>query len=182
MKKILRKILNLDFSGELLSARFEHLQDNEDGTVEETNVTAIDRCQACNRPIENISDMRGTCFYCGRSCCATCHGSCEICGRTICSSCRLGFSEKNLSVCLDCRDSLERRLSYQDKLLQEKTDLERTLQICNIQMKFVELLQQNTSKTSTLLARLAEIHVAHKLAKLERKIKEEKNNGKRLLP
>jgi hypothetical protein len=182
VKKILRKILNLDLSGDLLSARLEHLQDNEDGTVEETNVTAIGRCQVCNRPIENISDIRGICFYCGRSCCVTCYGACAICKRTICENCRVGFFQSNLSVCLDCRDSLKRRLAYQDKLLQEKTDFERTLQTCNIQIKFIELLQQNTGNTSTFLAQLAEIHVAHKLAKLERRIKEEKNNGKRLLP
>jgi hypothetical protein len=182
MKKILRKILNIDLSGELLSARIENLQDNEDGTIEETNVAAIGRCQACDRPIENINDIRGTCFYCGRSCCATCHGSCAICGRTICQSCRSGFSEKNLSVCLDCGDSLEKRLAYQDKLQQEKNDFERTLQICNTQMKFIELLRQNAGKTPTLLARIAEIQIAHKLTKLERKTEEEKNNGRRLLP
>ena len=181
MRRIQRKSLNLDLAGELLSAKFEHLQDNEDGTVEEINTTSISRCQSCGRPVQ-IDEIRGTCLSCHRLTCSLCSGFCECCKRgPYCGTCRSGFSEKKLSVCISCRDILSRRLAYEDNLLREKTDFERTLQMCGAQMKFIELLRQNTGKIPALLAFLSEIQIAHKLTELGRRT-EEKNNGRRLLP
>ena len=183
MSKIFRRKINADFFGNIFFASMEQLKDNENGTIEETYLTAISRCEACNRPLEKTSEIRGRCIICGRFCCSLCVGFCSICNRgPICGSCRKGFAEKGLSVCSSCLPALKERLAHQDRLLEEKANFERTLAVYNAQIKLAQVLQQNKGKISNTLARIAQLRVARKIARLEQQLQGENGRGRKLLP
>lgn len=183
MRKIVRKILNTDFSGNVLSARAEQLTDDEAGTIEETCVTAVSRCEACGRPLEKTNEIRGVCISCGASCCSGCEGFCAICGRgPFCGHCKTGFAAKGLSVCLNCLPALRERLAHQDQFFEEKAAFERTIALCTAQLRLIHLLQYNRGRVSRTLVRVAQLRIARKLARLERQLKQENNHGKRFLP
>ncbi len=178
MSKISRRKINTDFFGNIFSVNLEQLKDNEDGTVEETHVSAIGRCHACGRPLEKTSEIRGRCIVCRQFCCSLCVGECSICKRgPICGSCREGFAERGLSVCSNCLPVLKERLAHQDRLLEGKANFERTLAGYNAQIKLAQLLQQNKGKISNTLARIAQYRVARKIARLERQFEKENNRG-----
>ncbi len=183
MRKIIRKIIERDFAGQLLSMKTERLTDDEAGTVEETNVTRIKRCEACRRPLEKTDQMRGICISCGMSCCSICHGFCAVCGcGPFCGRCKTGFPERGLSVCSDCLAVLKDRLAYQDKLLEEKASFERLIAVYTAQLKFIQLLQHNKGSISGIVSRIAQARIARKIRRLERQLEQEKKHGKRLLP
>lgn len=183
MQKILRKTLDVDFAGNILSAKTEELTDNEVGAVEETCVTAINRCQACNRPVEKIEQMRGTCIICGLSCCSICGGYCAVChAGPFCGRCKTGWAGTGLSVCSDCQSALEERQAHQDELVQRKMAFEQMVAVCNAQLKLIQLVQQNRGDVSRTLGRIGQLRVARKIARLERQLKQENGYGKRLLP
>ena len=143
MAIIIRTTINADFDGNILSANQEQLKDDEAGTIEETYLTALSRCQACGKPLEKVNEIRGRCINCGRFCCYICVGFCSICNRgPICGSCRDGFPEKGLSVCSNCLPALKKRLVHQDQLLEKKAAFERTIAVYNAQIKLVQLFQQ----------------------------------------
>jgi len=76
--KILRRIFNTDFNGNVISSKLEELNDNENGDVEELHLTSVSRCEACGRPLEKMNEIRGSCIICGRSCCSICEGFCSV--------------------------------------------------------------------------------------------------------
>ena len=183
MKKILRKILNTDLTGNILSARAEQLIDDETGTIEETHVLAVSRCEGCGRPLEKMNEIRGVCIRCGVSCCSICEGFCAICGRgPFCGRCKTGFAAKGISVCPNCLPALRERLAQQDQFLEEKAAFERTIALCTTQLRLIHLLQYNRGRVSKTLVRIAQLRIARKLARLERQLKQENNDGKRFLP
>jgi len=176
-------MLERDFAGQLLSMKTEQIVDDEAGTVEETSVMRIKRCQACHRPLEKTNEMRGVCISCGISCCSICHGFCTVCGRgPFCGRCKTGFPEKNMSVCADCLAALKDRLAYQDNLLEEKASFERLIAVYTAQLKFIQLLQHNKGSISTIVSRIAQARIARKIGRLERQLEQEKKHGRRLLP
>jgi hypothetical protein len=179
--KILKRIFNTDFNGNVISSRLEELNDNENGDVEELHLTSVSRCEACGRPLEKMNEIRGSCIICGRSCCSICEGFCAVCRRgPICGHCRTGFPEKGLSVCSNCLPTLQRRQAYQDRLLEEKVGFEQRIALCNAKLKFIQLLQHNKGRVSRALTRVAQIHIARKIARLERQLRQEDNRGRRL--
>lgn len=181
MSKIFRRKINADSFGNIFSASMEQLTDDENGTIEETYLTAVSRCEACGRPIEKTSEIR-VCISCGASCC-TCGEFCTICGRgPFCGHCKTGFPEKGLRVCPNCLPSLQERLAHQDQLLEEKANFERTLAVYHAQIKLAQVLQQNKGKISNTLARIAQLRVARKIARLEQQVERENNRGRKLLP
>lgn len=181
--KIFKRIFNTDFNGNIISSRLEELNDHENGEVEELHLTEVSRCQACGRPLEKMNEVRGTCIICGSSCCSVCEGFCSVCRcGPICGSCRIGFPEKGLSVCSSCLPALQRRLEYQDRLLEQKADFEQKIAVCNAYIKLTQFLQHNRGKVSRVVTRLAQIRVARKIARLERQLKQENNRGRQLLP
>jgi len=183
MQKILRKIVDSDFAGNVLTAKTEVLTDNEAGTVEESSVTALSRCQACDRPVEKIEQMRGTCIRCGLSCCSICGGFCAVCGAgPFCGRCKTGWAGTGLSVCSDCQSALNERQAHQDKLIERKMAFEQMVAICNAQLKLIQLVQQNRGAVSKTLGRIGQLRVARKIAHLERQLKKENGHGRRLLP
>jgi hypothetical protein len=183
MSKIFRRILNKDSDGDTLSRRTEKLIDDGAGTIKETYETSVTRCPACRRPLEKVSEMRGRCVVCSRYCCSLCAGSCSACGRgPLCGRCRTGFPEKNLSVCADCLHVLRRRLEHQDRLLTKKVAFEQTLALYQTQLRFLQLLQQDKGRISETIAGLARLRVARKIARLEKKLQQEHDDGKPLLP
>ena len=128
MRRIRRKTLVTDFLGNVISARATEIEDHEDGTIDETCLTAHSRCHACGRPLEKMGEIRGACISCGRSCCSLCVGSCAVCGSgPICGHCRTGFPERGLSVCWNCLPALKQRLVYQDQLAQNKMAFEKDI-------------------------------------------------------
>ncbi len=183
MSKISRRKINTDFFGNIFSASIEQLTDNENGTIEETYLTAVNRCDACGRPLEKMNEIRGQCIICERFCCSWCVGFCSICNRgPICGSCRKGLAEKGLSVCTNCLPTLKERLAYHDRLLEEKANFERTLAVYNAQIRLAQVLQQNKGEISNTLARIAQLRVARKIARLEKQLKGKNSRGRKLLP
>ena len=178
MRKIIRKILHTDLLGEVLSSRTEQLTDDEAGTIEESHVTAVSRCEACRRPLEKIGDSRGACVLCGRTGCSTCLGRCAVCQRLICGQCGTGFAEKNLSVCPDCLPLLRNRQAYQDRLQEDKIAFERQMALLNTKLKLIQLWQQEGGSITELVSRIAEIRVTRKIARLEQQVKGRKNHGR----
>jgi hypothetical protein len=183
VQKILRKTLHVDSAGNILSAKTEELTDDEAGTVNETCVTAVSRCQACNRPVEKIEQMRGICISCGLSCCSLCGGACAVCGAgPFCGRCKTGWAGTGLSVCSDCQAALKERQAQHDELVQRKLTFEQMVAVCNTQLKLAQVLQQNRGDVSRTLGRIGQLRVARKIARLERQLKRENGYGKRLLP
>jgi hypothetical protein len=183
MSKISRKHVSTDCGGNVFSFRVEELNDDEHGTIEENHTAIVCRCEACDRPIENTSEIHGRCVVCGNSCCSFCIGYCSICKRgPICGSCRQGFPEKGLSVCSSCLPALAARLAYEDQLIREKASFERALAVYDSQIKLAQLLQQSKTKIPRLIARVMQFRVARKIARLERQLRQGDNRGQRLLP
>ena len=178
MKRIFRRISTVDTLGRILSARVEELSDDEAGTIEETYSTALTCCEACGRSIEKVNEVRGRCSVCGQNTCSICSGFCAVCNRSLCDRCRVGFAEKSISVCSACLPLLERRQEYQDKLIEEKLDFERTMAVCNAQLKLIQLYQHNKGTLSRVILTAAELKAARKLAKMEKQLKRELDHGK----
>ena len=187
MKRINRKKIYTDFSGNPLYASEEVLKDHETGFIEETYHTAIGRCEACDRPVEKINDICGRCIQCKMLTCSFCAGTdsgfCSICKKgPICASCRQGFPAKGLHVCDDCMPVLQERLDLQDQLLIEKIAFERAATLCNLKIKLTQLLQQSQGNKSSVLAKIAQLSTAKKIARLERQMKRRDKHGQKLLP
>jgi len=183
MSKIIRRIISRDFQGKVFSSRTEQLIDNHEGTIEERYETSISRCQACGRLIEKAADSRGHCIRCGLTSCTVCSGFCSICGRgPLCGRCRTGFPEKSLSVCSECLIVLRQRLDHQDRLLQKKVAFEQTLALYQAQLRFLQLLQQDKGGVAETIAGLARMRIARKIARLEKKLQQEQDHGRPLLP
>jgi len=183
MQKIRRKMLDVDFAGNILSAKAEELTDDEAGTIEETTVTARRRCQACHRPIEKIEQMRGTCITCGLACCSLCSGYCAVCGAgPFCGRCKKGWAGTGLSVCSDCQSALKERQAQQDALVQRKVAFEQMVAVCNAQLRLLQLIHQNKGDVSRTLGRIGQLRVARKIARLERQLKQENGHDKHVLP
>lgn len=183
MRRIRRKTLMADFFGNVISAKAEELVDHEDGTIEETSLTTHSRCEACGRPLEKMSETRGSCILCGRACCALCAGSCAVCGSgPFCGRCRTGFAERGLSVCSYCLPALKQRLAYQDQLIEEKIAFEKNIALCTAQLRFAQILQHHKGRFMRTLARFAEFKVSRKIASLERELNKENGHGRLRLP
>lgn len=182
MKRILRRIVNLDLLGRLLSETVEQVTDDEEGTIEELHAAAYCTCQACGRPLEKIEDMRGTCVECGQACCSQCVGHCAICRSPLCSHCREGFPERGLSVCGHCREGLEKRLARQDRFQEDEIAFKRQMEVYNAQMKLIQLGLHDKGSLSELIARVAQFRLTRKLHRIEKQLSEGKNHGHKLLP
>ena len=55
MKKINRRKIRIDFQGNPLDAEDQELIDYENGVIEENQVSIVNRCEACHRPLENAN-------------------------------------------------------------------------------------------------------------------------------
>jgi hypothetical protein len=182
MRRIIRRTLLTDLLGQVLSARTEELVDDEQGTVSESNATALARCEACDRPCDGPAEHRGICTLCRRRCCIHCIGRCAICSCTMCHDCRNGFAEGKLSVCPNCLAELENRLALQDRTAAEKVAFERILTILNSELKLAEVLHQDGGGVAQFVAQMVQARILHKLIGLEKDITEEHGHGRRLLP
>jgi hypothetical protein len=67
-------------------------------------------------------------------------------------------------------------------MLEKKATFERTLALYQSQLRLVQLLQQNKGRVSDTMVRLAQLRVARKIARLEKKLKRDSEGGKQLLP
>lgn len=179
MKRIIRRILQIDSLGRVRAARVERLTDYENGTIQEDHATSVHPCEACGRPLEKIGDIRSDCARCGRSCCATCEHFCTVCHRPLCRRCRVGFSEKNLSACHDCLRGLEKSLARLDRSSQAKVAFERGMAVCGAQMKLLQLVMYSGDSISELIV---QIRLARKLARLERETTSGQDHERRRLP
>jgi hypothetical protein len=182
MRKILRRILNVDHLGRLLSSRTEEVTDDEQGTIQEVSTNDLYVCQACQRPLERLEEIRGVCVVCRRQCCVTCAGACGVCGKTMCSDCREGFAEKPMSVCDDCLAALEQRLAYHDQTQEDKAAFERLMAVYGAEVKLVEQLTRDKGSIMELIGQIAQLRLAGKLSHLERRIVQGDRHGQRLLP
>jgi hypothetical protein len=182
MRRILRRILNVDHLGRLLSSRTEEVTDDEQGTIQEVSTNDLYVCQACRRPLEKLEEIRGVCVVCRRQCCVTCAGACGVCGKTMCSDCMGGFAEKPMSVCDDCLAALEQRLAHHDRTQEEKAAFERLMAVYGAEMKLVEQLTRDKGSILEFIGQIAQLRLARKLSHLERRIAQGDRHGHRLLP
>lgn len=180
--KILRKIIQTDLQGRLLSEHAEELYEDDDGNVLEMHTTASLACPACDRILEKPQDIR-RCIECGRNCCSSCSTVCSICHRgPICGSCVLGFAEQRISVCLYCLQDLQERLSRQDRLLDEKIKFERLLTTYSAISKLTQSANHERGTLSEIILDIANIHLAGKLSSLTKRIEREDTDDRRYLP
>jgi len=180
--KIHRRILNVDALGRILAERVEDLADDGQGNVAEEQSTTFYVCEACNRPVDKVQDLRSRCVRCGRQCCATCESSCVICRRPYCGACRTGFAKGGLSVCEACLADLQQRLEHEDQLAEEKAAFERKMAIYGALLKVFPPGTSSSGPLSDLAGQVMQIIVARKLSSLERRLTERNDRGRRLLP
>ena len=180
--RIRRRIVNADSLGRILAERIEDLADDGQGNVAEQQSTTFYICEACNRPVDKVQDLRSRCVRCGRQCCATCESSCAVCRRPFCGECRTGFAKGGLSVCDACLADLEQRLSYEDRLAEEKVEFERRMTIYGALLRVFPPGAPNSGALSDLAGQIMQIHLVRKLSSLERRLTERDDRGGRLLP
>lgn len=118
MPRILRRFLSMNSAGHPVVARGERLTDDGRGHMSLTSYRTFRSCPGCNRPIEDVSDLRGRCDYCRqRGCCTHCETRCQACSRRLCVACRRGFAGRTTAtVCPICLVRLQRRQAFEDKV------------------------------------------------------------------
>jgi hypothetical protein len=173
MSKIRRRYVNTDLLGRILSMRQEDLTDNGEG-IEETYVTAVGRCEACDRPLKDADEIRSRCVHCGLATCSRCEGRCAVCQTPCCGHCRAGFAEKPLSVCIRCLGQLESRLKRQDSLVgdkleseREKVEFDRAMAVIGLRLKLLDMLQHGSAAPSWMV-HLGQMLLVQKVKQLER--------------
>jgi len=123
MKKILKRFLVTERSGRVLDSNTEHLTDNGRGRINLTTRRTAIRCPNCQRPVTDITKLRGRCDYCRtQTCCENCETKCKVCSRRLCGRCRRGFMGQSsvITVCPICLNHLRQRQAFNDRLLIQK--------------------------------------------------------------
>ena len=180
--KILRKLISTDLQGRVLSEHTEQLQEDADGNVMEIQSTAAQACPACGRIIAKGQDLR-RCIECARDCCEVCATVCSSCKRgPICGNCSLGFAEKQIPLCHRCLAQLQMRLERQDRLVDEKIEFERLMNVYGAIGRLIQSVAHERGSISEAMLDLASLRLARKLSSLAERIPKEQNDGKKYLP
>ena len=130
MRRVVRRSLTRDPMGREIASESERLTDDGQGVVNVTTERIARRCSGCQRPIVDLSELRGNCDWCGvRGCCTQCLSHCEICSRRLCGRCRRGFAgTATRTVCPNCQQRLMERQVLEDRLQAERLQFERALE------------------------------------------------------
>jgi hypothetical protein len=127
VRRILRRYVTRDPAGRVVSIRSERLTDDGAGYLRLHSEQSAQSCSGCNRPVIEVSELRGICDWCGRrECCSHCIARCQVCSRRLCGHCRRGFGgSPTLTVCPSCRQQLVARQWRQDQLTAEQVAFDR---------------------------------------------------------
>ena len=130
MKTILKQHLITSQNGKVLNRNTERLTDNGRGRLNLTTRSTAIYCPNCQRPVTDISKLRGRCDICRiKSCCENCETRCRVCSRRLCGRCRRGFVGQSsiITVCPICLNHLRQRQSFNDRLLIQKIRSQRQI-------------------------------------------------------
>jgi hypothetical protein len=127
MRRIYKRFLVRDPLGRALSMQSERLTDDGEGSVQLTSERDAGWCSGCQRPVTELSELRGVCDWCHhRGCCVHCLSQCQVCSRRLCGQCRRGFAgPPALTVCAVCQHRLIERQVMQDQQTAFKQELAR---------------------------------------------------------
>lgn len=116
-----------DHRGRVLASQSERLTDDGRGRVQVSETHTAVWCPGCRRPVNDISELRGHCDYCGtRGVCVRCETNCHACSRRLCGRCRRGFpGPPPMTVCPICLNRLHARQIYLDRLHLRQQALQR---------------------------------------------------------
>lgn len=129
MRRVYRRSITTDPVGRPLHAESERIADDGNGRLHALVRRTPTACQGCQRPIADVSELRGRCDHCRqRHLCARCETDCTVCGRRLCGECRRGFvGATSTGVCPICLARLQRRQAYDDQLRLEQVAFDRRL-------------------------------------------------------
>lgn len=179
MRTISKRKINVDLQGRLWSDTQQRLSDDENGNVEELEMQAVAFCQACERPIARVEDIRGVCVSCGRTTCSTCEDRCDVCRAALCPHCRQGFPGGG-SVCDSCRRTSEARQVRKDQLLEDQLAFDRLMAVYGAQARLIHAGMHDQDSMTGSIARLLQMRISRKLSQIEQKIWGEHHVLKRL--
>jgi len=116
MTRIIRRNLFRDPAGRPFYSQSERVTDDGRGHVHQVTERTARACTGCNRPVVELSEVRGVCDWCHkRGCCVHCVSNCQVCSRRLCGHCRRGFAgPPNITVCAICQGRLIHRQTLQD--------------------------------------------------------------------
>lgn len=126
-RKIIKRSLTIDESGQVIRSDTERLNDSGQGQLNLTTRQMVLRCRSCNSPVTDVNGFRGRCDICRtRDICGNCGSKCQVCSKNLCGHCKRGFvtNGATFTVCPTCSIALYQRQIAIDRMLLRKLQLQ----------------------------------------------------------